>query len=198
MSSSGLDGCCPWRVGKRLLGLVLTTTKSLTAWWHYGMMTFCIVGKTCQSDVSPAPISCDPCANQLWFLRQSVVILAIIGYDPCANQLRALRYRPMESSLRPALTTTTRDKQPSASMISNHRQGLHFCGQTLPSGSCCHSRRVKWGKINSLAIRRLRFVNHYELVWLKTILYFCNIITYRILNGDIRCDQQVLLPIAYE
>lgn len=139
-------------------------------------MAFCIVGKTCQSDVSPAPISC----------------------DPCATQLRALRYRLMESSLRPALTTTTRDKQPSASMISNHRQGLHFCGQTLPSGSCCHSRRVKWGKINSLAIRRLRFVNHYELVWLKTILYFCNIITYRTLNVNIRCDQQVLLPIAYE
>lgn len=76
-----------------------------------------------------------------------------IGCDPCANQLRTLRYRPMESSLRPALTTTTRDKQPSASMISNHRQGLHFCGQTPASGSCCHSRRVKWGKINSLAIR---------------------------------------------
>ena len=141
---------------------------------------------------------CDPCANQLWSLCQSVVILVPISCDPCATQLRALRYRLMESSLRPALTTTTRDKQPSASMISNHRQGLHFCGQTLPSGSCCHSRRVKWGKINSLAIRRLRFVNHYELVWLKTILYFCNIITYRILNGDIRCDQQVLLPIAYE
>lgn len=166
MSSSGLDGCCPCRVAKRLLGLVLTTTKSLTAWWHDGMMTFCIKGKTCQS----------------------VVILALIGYDPCANQLRSLRYRLMESSLRPALTTTTRDKQPSASMISNHRQGLHFCGQTPASGSCCHSRWVKWGKINSLAIRRLRFVNHYELVWLKTILYFCNIITYRTLNGNIRCD----------
>lgn len=49
-----------------------------------------------------------------------------IGCDPCANQLRSLRYRPMESSLRPALTTMTRDKQPSASMISNHRQGLHL------------------------------------------------------------------------
>lgn len=132
-------------------------------------MAFCIVGKTCQS----------------------VVILALISSEPCATG-------PMESSLRPALTTMTRDKQPSASMISNHRQGLHFCGQTPASGSCCHSRRVKWGKINSLAIRRLRFVNHYELVWLKTILYFCNIITYRILNGNIRCDQQVLLPIAYE
>lgn len=188
MSSSGLDGCCPWRVAKRLLGLVLTTTKSLTAWWHDGMMTFCIKGKTCQSVVILALISYDPCANRLWFLCQSVVILAIIGYDPCANQLRSLRYRLMESSLRPALTTTTRDKQPSASMISNHRQGLHFCGQTPASGSCCHSRWVKWGKINSLAIRRLRFVNHYELVWLKTILYFCNIITYRTLNGNIRCD----------
>lgn len=71
------------------------------------------------------PIGCDPCANQLRSLCQSVVILAIISYDP-------LRYRPMESSLRPPLTTTTRDKQPSVSMISNHRQGLHFCGQTLP------------------------------------------------------------------
>ena len=78
-------------------------------WWHYGMMTFCIVGKTCQSVVILVPISC----------------------GPCANQLRSLRYRLMESSLRPALTTTTRDKQPSASMLSNHRQGLHFCGQTL-------------------------------------------------------------------
>lgn len=113
-----------------------------------------------------------------------------IGCDPCDNQLRSLRYRPMESSLRPALTTTTRDKQPSARSP--------FVAQPPASGSCCHSRRVEWGKINSLAIRRLRFVNHYELVWLKTILYFCNIITYRILNGDIRCDQQVLLPIAYE
>ena len=144
------------------------------------------------------PIGCESSTNQLWSLCQSVVILAIIGYDPCANQLWSLRYRPMESSLRPALATTTRDKQPSASMLSNHRQGLHFGGQTPASGSCCHSRRVKWGKIISLAIRRLRFVNHYELVWLKTILYFCNIITYRILNGNIRCDQQVLLPIAYE
>ena len=158
MSSSGLGGC-PWRVGKRLLGLVLTTTKSLTAWWHYGMMTFCIEGKSCQS----------------------VVILAPIGCDPCANQQRALRYRPMESSLRPALTTTTRDKQPSA-------RSPFFVAQATASGSCCHSRRVKWGKRNCLAIRRLWFVNHYELVWLKTILYFCNIITYRTLNGNIRCD----------
>ena len=164
-------------------------------WWHYGMMAFCIVGKTCQSVVSPAlisvilaPISCDSCANQLRSFRQSVTILALISYDPCANQLWSLRYRLMESSLRPPLTTTTRDKQPSASMLSYHRQGLHFCGQTPASGSCCHSRRVKWGKINSLAIRWLRFVNHYELVWLKTILYFCNINTYRILNGNIRCD----------
>ena len=148
----------------------------------------------CESNAN----QCDPCANQLWFLRQSVTILALISCDPCANQLWSLRYRLMESSLRPPLTTTTRDKQPSASMLSYHRQGLHFCGQTPASGSCCHSRRVKWGKINSLAIWRLRFVNHYELVWFKTILYFCNIITYRILNGDIRCDQQVLLPIAYE
>lgn len=120
-----------------------------------------------------------------------------IGCDPCANQLRSLRYSPMESSLRPPLTTTTRDKQPSALMLSYHRQGLHLWSNPA-SGSCCHSRRVKWGKIISLAIRRLRFVNHYELVWLKTILYFCNIITYRTLNGNIRCDQQVLLPIAYE
>ena len=137
------------------------------------------------------PIGCESSANQLRSLCQSVAIL-------CANHLRALRYRLMESSLRPTLTTTTRDKQPSVSMISNHRQGLHFCGPNPASGSCCHSRRVKWGKINSLAIRRLRFVNHYELVWLKTILYFCSIITYRTLNGNIRCDQQVLLPIAYE
>lgn len=137
------------------------------------------------------PIGCESSANQLWSLCQSVVILALLSCEPCATG-------SWRASLRPALTTTTRDKQPSASMISNHRQGLHFCGQTLPSGSCCHSRRVKWGKINSLAIRRLRFVNHYELVWLKSILYFCNIITYRILNGNIRCDQQVLLPIAYE
>ena len=134
------------------------------------------------------PIGCESSANQLWSLCQSVVSPALISCDPCANQMRSLRYRPMESSLRPALTTMTRDKQPSASMLSNHRQGLHFCGQTLPLGSCCHSRWVKWGKINSLAIRRLRFVNHYELVWLKTILYFCNIITYRTLNGNIRCD----------
>lgn len=54
-----------------------------------------------------------------------------IGCDPCDNQQRALRYRLMESSLRPALTTTTRDKQPSASMISNHRQGLHFVVKPL-------------------------------------------------------------------
>lgn len=72
-----------------------------------------------------------------------------------------------------------------------------FCGPNPASGSCCHSRRVKWGKINSLAIRRLRFVNHYELVWLKTILYFCNIITYRTLNGNIRYDKH-LMTIAYE
>ena len=86
----------------------------------------------CQSVVVLAPISCEPCANQLWSLRQSVASLVPISCGPCANQLRSLRYRLMESSLRPALTTTTRDKQPSASMISNHRQGLHFVVKPCP------------------------------------------------------------------
>lgn len=129
------------------------------------------------------PIGCESSANQLWSLCQSVVILAPISSEPCATGSWRAPWGPLLRQRRG---------------ISNHRQGLHFCGQTLPSGSCCHSRRVKWGKINSLAIWWLRFVNHYELVWLKTILYFCNIITYRTLNGNIRCDQQVLLPIAYE
>ena len=43
--------------------------NGMMTWWHYGMMAFCIVGKTCQSVVILALIGCDPCANQLWFLR---------------------------------------------------------------------------------------------------------------------------------
>lgn len=42
MSSSGLGGCCPWRVAKRLLGLVFDDYEILNGMMtlrHDGMMT---------------------------------------------------------------------------------------------------------------------------------------------------------------
>lgn len=42
MGSSGLGGCCPWRVAKRRLGLVFDDYEILNGMmtlWHYGMMT---------------------------------------------------------------------------------------------------------------------------------------------------------------